>query len=320
LLAPRKRSILFPIQISTSQGQNFATITTFEWTVSGRSTLLVVMASMQRRATLTVVLVLSFSFAGVVWGQEESSASKANESVFDSEAGAEQSEKNQGSLDIDEPEQHVSTSAEELSASGESCAKSADCAAGLRCIDQTCIDPEKGRRLHDSFYLRMNVGVGYLNSDAEDDITLSGIGPALGIMIGGTPTPGFTIGGGIWFDSVSSPTAERGGTSVELDGTVVQGIIGPFVDIFPDPSEGFHVGALIGFAKGSNPSAGIGSPLDGGLGGPHAGVGGGPFAGYDFWVSVGWTLGGMVRASLAPMSSSDVTTRNIAVFFTGLYQ
>jgi hypothetical protein len=67
-------------------------------------------------------------------------------------------------------------------------------------------------------------------------------------------------------------------------------VIGPFIDIFPNPTGGFHLGGELGLAgvglKGND------STLSGGGGGAI-------WAGYGGWASSQWSIGGLVRLTAA---------------------
>jgi hypothetical protein len=153
--------------------------------------------------------------------------------------------------------------------------------------------PNPGRHLHDGFYLRMSLGLG--PGSATEDLTgspqykWSGTGIMMDLMLGGSPIPGFVLGGAFVFHEISSPTIKSGGQSLDTSGLDVSlnlATIGLFTAIYPDPKSGFNLHALVGYSTVSVSIGGtnydVGSPsgvsLMGGLG-------------YDFWISDQWSLG-----------------------------
>jgi len=190
------------------------------------------------------------------------------------------------------------------------------------------------RHLHDGFYLRMTVGPGWLSTNVDFDsgahATFQGTGLNLDLMLGGTPTPGLTVGGGAWLGSADEPEVdfEVSGSSEEepvYRSSMGYGVFGPFIDVYPNPRTGFHFGAGFGVGFVALPAR-EGAPDDD----PGNGAGGGGavlFGGYDFWVSANWSLGGMLRlmAIQARNGSAEAETpfeasaRSAAILFSALY-
>lgn len=158
-------------------------------------------------------------------------------------------------------------------------------------------EDEPGYHLHDTFYLRMSLGGGYASSRVESerssvaDVRLAGGGACLDLLMGGTPTPGLVIGGGVFVEGGDKPRVESGGKSQDLDGSASLSLIGPFVDGFFDPSGGFHVGGAIGLTslevKPDDKADFDEEPFKGG--------GVLVLTGYDAWISPNWSLGGYAR-------------------------
>jgi hypothetical protein len=144
------------------------------------------------------------------------------------------------------------------------------------------------RRVHDGFYLRMGMETGTASVkfiDAPDGLgeTIETSG-GLKVMLGGTPSPGMVFGGGLW--AVGFDTNKWHGENRDK-GSGILFAIGPFIDYFPDPKGGFHLGG----------SAGVGGvqidakPFDNDDARMASGSSLGAFVGYDFWVSQSWSLG-----------------------------
>jgi len=152
---------------------------------------------------------------------------------------------------------------------------------------------------HDGFYLRFGIGPAYgkAHSDSGDSqidlkATFDGWGPAYELLIGGTPVAGFVIGGGLVGQDIRDPSIQidvSGGASTsavaknEALGVV---LLGPFIDWFPDPTSGGHVGAMFGIGA-------IG--LQGDDGNASSGYGGSVWGGYDFWVGKQSSIGPEAR-------------------------
>jgi hypothetical protein len=188
--------------------------------------------------------------------------------------------------------------------------------------------PDPGRRLHDGFYLRLSIGAGFISSEWETEAggvsnaKISGGGAALDFLIGGSPTPGFVIGGGLLINSAGNPKLEPAtGASRQLDGSMSVAQIGMFVDGFFDPSGGFHLGGMLGIATY------LVAPDDDAVYAniAHSGGGAAIWVGYDAWVGDQWSLGGMLR--LTAQSTSDTrggfderaAAGTVSLLFTALY-
>ena len=164
---------------------------------------------------------------------------------------------------------------------------------------------QPGARLHDGFYLRLSLGFG-AGSATQDysssEIKYSGTAMMFDIMIGGSPMPGFVLGGALVSHRIMSPSIKLNGTdmgSADSDASLDMSTIGLFTAVYPDPSSGFNVHALVGYGviSASNGNARTtdnpaGLSLMGGVG-------------YDFWVSEQWSLGPDVRVAYAKTSYTE---------------
>jgi hypothetical protein len=137
------------------------------------------------------------------------------------------------------------------------------------------------------------------------------------IVLGGTPVNGVVIAGAFIFNSAPSPNVHVGDVDATSDSDMVFWLPSLYIDIFPNPSAGFHLGGIGGIAIVDWGRSGAGSSA--------SGVGGGAFVGYDGWVGNQWALGGLVRAIGAVASDNDYdgrakyTVANIALMATALY-
>lgn len=153
----------------------------------------------------------------------------------------------------------------------------------------------RAARYHDGFYLRLSLGLGAMDARSTADGTTAssnvlGAGPALDVLAGGTPLPGLVVGGGLVTQMAARPTVSYSGDRLGLaDGAgtqVTTWVAGPMIDIFPDPSGGFHAGGVLGLAD-----LGLEDPA----GNRSRGVGISAWAGYGFWSGPQWSLGGLLR-------------------------
>ena len=161
--------------------------------------------------------------------------------------------------------------------------------------------PDPTVRRHDGFYLRMGLGAGYMLSSIDPppgDLSARGGGVALDFAIGGTVAHGLVIGGGFFLASAGNVTWKGDPVSLVSASDTVKGgeaslgLIGAFIDYYPNPNDGFHLMGALGIGTQSYTKAGD-SPIDedfaGGGGGFMLGIG------YEAWVGSQWSLGGVAR-------------------------
>lgn len=167
---------------------------------------------------------------------------------------------------------------------------------------------------HEGFYLRASVGfsdyrASYSDGNRNDrDFDEHASGMALDLLIGGSPSPGISIGGGILLNPLFGHHYERGGVELGSHGGYAT-LIGPFVDGFPDPTRGWHVGGMIGIAGQSFQNVNA----TGNDSHTAAGIGGAAWFGYDFWVADEWGIGPQLR--LMGMRTSDTKSgEDVAAF------
>jgi hypothetical protein len=152
-----------------------------------------------------------------------------------------------------------------------------------------------GVHSHDGFYLRLGLGLGLggalVSSDSKSigDYSFGGGGGALDVWVGGTPSPGFAMGAALSALGVNSAKRRVDGHSISGDVNGSTGVLGYFVDVFPDPGAGLHFGGALGLASGNAEVKRSGKKFAG------AGLGLEAFGGYDFWVGPDWSLGGFAR-------------------------
>ena len=143
------------------------------------------------------------------------------------------------------------------------------------------------------------------------------------VAVGGTPTPGVVIGGGLYMSTVTRLKV----TKVKQYGDSVDGargsfgastymLLGPLVDVFPDPTGGFHVQAAFGIGAitlgtGRTCFASTdqyGYPIDDCTetsDSTYSGLGLMLGTGYEFWVGEQWGVGALARLVYISASSAD---------------
>jgi hypothetical protein len=173
---------------------------------------------------------------------------------------------------------------------------------------------------HEGFYLRLNAGLGTLLSANIDtvagEVSSGGLTLNYDLLIGGSPAPGFTIGGGLLGGLQLSGDWELEGTGVSGSGELSTLIIGPFADGYFDPKRGWHMGGLAGLAR-------VAFDVGGSDDGTALGFGGAFWTGYDAWVAPEWSIGGLLRLDALRATNSDddvtVTEVGLTLMFSVLY-
>lgn len=148
--------------------------------------------------------------------------------------------------------------------------------------------------VHEGFYARLSFGGGYAIShynteDADFDLRGTGFNAGVDLLIGGSPAPGIAIGGAFMANLAFSNTFKANDRDLG-NRNLSTFLLGPFVDGYPDPKGGFHLGLALGLGP-AKLEAGNG---DEGLG-TFTGFGAAGWLGYDFWVADEWSAGLLYR-------------------------
>jgi hypothetical protein len=153
---------------------------------------------------------------------------------------------------------------------------------------------QSGAYLHDGFYYRAAAGPALSSLVATGPSGRTDLNGSTGgmVLVGGTPSRGFVVGGGL--TEVAAYGRFVGGVYDGAQVDVSEWKVGPFVDWYPDPTRGFHLGALTGLSVSilrsttNQSSAALGATI---------------FGGYDWWIGPQWSLGVLAAASGATASS-----------------
>ena len=184
--------------------------------------------------------------------------------------------------------------------------------------------PQRSFHTLDGFYVRGSLGFSALSASFDDasspaqNLDASGTGFGIDLLVGGSPTPGLAIGGGLISNLLFSADFERGNRP-EPDRDMRWLSVGVFVDGFPDPHGGWHLGGFLGLAslglsQGQTPLV---QNTDG--------IGGAVWFGYDEWVAPDWSMGGLLRAAFANTSgeqdglSVGASSASLTLMFSTLY-
>jgi hypothetical protein len=164
---------------------------------------------------------------------------------------------------------------------------------------------------HDGFFFRMGLGLAYASApmevDGDEFGSAKGFGASVEFLFGGTPAPGIVIGGGLIGHNFPDVTLENAdGDEVDIDTSLSFSTIDLFLNLYPDPKQGFQVQAVlgIGFAEAVNEDGdSVIQDSDGEdltFVGPVVGAG----VGYEGFVGQQWSLGVMGRVLYAPLSAT----------------
>ena len=203
--------------------------------------------------------------------------------------------------------------------------------------------PVKRVRNHDGFYLRMGLGLGPLFGTMQYDVNATstifdslGLSEQIELAAGGTVSPGVVIGGGFFGALSVSPMyswTANGQDRRVSGGTVTTEVIGPFIDVYPKSTRGFHLQAALGPAgmavsKGDAHRVCFPSPAGcSSINVPVADYSGMGFGlvggvGYEAFVDDHWSLGAIARVlyTTASLSTGDSSLGSVhqSTFIPGL--
>jgi hypothetical protein len=178
-------------------------------------------------------------------------------------------------------------------------------ACTTRARPSPCIQPPDAYR-HEGFYLRLALGPSYVvfaGTGPGRDIAIHGLAIGPSLAIGGTLTDGLVLAGVLDY----RPLREHfhGGPRPEGRATAAFGEIGALLDYYPNPTDGWHVGAGVGVGLIALGDSAVADSAG-------ASFGGTLFGGYDFWIGPEWSLGmmavfsGATSATLKDSNGDDV--------------
>ena len=160
--------------------------------------------------------------------------------------------------------------------------------------------------VHDGFYLRLAFGGAYgktsVKTDrvSQPDVTLSGFGGAFDAWCGWSLGRGVTLGPALSLSSQRTSKSRVEGRET-VAGSALSGLLGAFIDAYPNPQRGEHFGGLLGLASLKQTTADQRELSDFTAGGVAVAV----FAGYDAWIAREWSLGALLRLGGALVGGSQ---------------
>lgn len=166
--------------------------------------------------------------------------------------------------------------------------------------------------MHDGFYARAVAGIGWVGSDwapkgdVSPSIDAGGTALSLDLLVGGSPSRGVAVGGALLTHLMLSTDITAGGQDFS-SGDMNLFLLGPFIDGFPSPSQGWHLGGTVGLVRAELETT---ESLD------TWGLGGAAWAGYDAWVGDEWSVGGLARFMLTRTSGEDSTATDVSATAT----
>lgn len=162
---------------------------------------------------------------------------------------------------------------------------------------------------HTGFYLRLALGGGGFtdsfrleSANVGYDATATGGTFASELGIGGALLPGLILGGALYGETMVNPTVTVAGFPAASNVSVgTLGMIGPFLEWYPNPERGFHLGGAVTAAR-ITLSDSAGNITNNSI------VGGGLVfdIGYEWWLADEWGLGVMGRLIGAGLSDGTV--------------
>jgi hypothetical protein len=178
-----------------------------------------------------------------------------------------------------------------------------------------------GYHEHDGFYLRLSIGTASLDVRRQTDrtgatgsVAFSGdgsriLGPSIftELSVGGTPARGLVLAATLLGNGLPATELKvASGSRIDLGTPLVFVMLGPTIDVFPDPNRGFHVGGGIGLATST---AGVDDPIFSTIGG--LGVGMTLSIGYDFWTGDDWSVGFAARGIVARIEGQQEASQTV---------
>jgi hypothetical protein len=163
---------------------------------------------------------------------------------------------------------------------------------------------------HEGFYVRVSGGLGYLGATLDTgafEYKSNGMGLNFELLVGGGPAPGLSVGGGVLGGLQLFGDWESDDVAGSASGDLTTFVIGPFVDGYPNPNSGLHIGGLIGLATASFEVPGASDGLNG------VGIGGAGWFGYDVWVAPEWSMGGALRLDALRATDDDVSISELGI-------
>jgi hypothetical protein len=169
-----------------------------------------------------------------------------------------------------------------------------------------------GKRSHDGFFLRLSLGAVYLHESwspagGSPGAEYGGGGTSLEAAIGKSVRPGLIVGGLWQFVAVTDPNESYLGTTYVVDATYrLLDVVAGFVDYYPRPRRGFHLGGSAGLLVASNIDRMYGALTT--SWGAALSVRGG----YDVFFSSRWSLGALAQLAGYRYATTEASVSSVS--------
>jgi len=176
-----------------------------------------------------------------------------------------------------------------------------------------------GAHQHDGFYLRLDLGAGYMAQSLSDvDMKISGGAGSFGVALGGAVAENLIVAGHLFTNGIVNPSISSGGTSVSAtDSSSSMVGLGPQLTYYFMPNN-VYVSGTLAATRLSLTNNGVTGNSEWGIGTRLA-------LGKEWWVSDNWGLG---LAGLFSWSSNKndgsagaptISTWGLGVAFSATY-
>lgn len=174
-------------------------------------------------------------------------------------------------------------------------------------------DRRPGKRVHDGFFLQLSLGPAYLGESRSYALggpgeNIGGWGTSLETSVGKSVRPGLIVGGRWQLVALVDPNVPYSGVPTAPDESArFLDVIGAFVDYYPNPRRGFHLGGSVGLL--------LSTDLDAEYGANTTSFGPAISAqiGYEVYFSSRWSVGALAQLSAYRYSTTEAGVSSVAV-------
>jgi len=179
---------------------------------------------------------------------------------------------------------------------------------------ELCYPAPPPGQTHDGFYLRLQVGPGYLTAH-QGDISYAGVGAAMGFALGAIVIPNLALFGTFYFHFADEPDIKANGVTSHVSGSSLDAdSFGAGLAYYVMPVNAYVAAAVAGT------STTLYDQDQNRLTGSNTGVGFQVMAGKEWWVGREWGLGAAAELTGAWMKDTDDSAVHWNVFtFSALF-
>jgi hypothetical protein len=164
---------------------------------------------------------------------------------------------------------------------------------------------------HEGFYLRLQIGVGYMTA-RHGTSTMTGTGIGVGGAIGGMVIPNLALFGTFLYHQVRSPTTDFYGSTGTYSGNLTSETFGGGLAYYLEPSNVYFSAAAVAT------SAGLYDMGNNKMWTSNRGLGFDLMIGKEWWVGRDWGLGFAAEVTGAWMTDTDNHPSTWATFTYGM--